>query len=177
MDEKESFIKRKSILEEIDFHINRNLYCERSVLTNEASVENFFVSRFLEDFGFKDTHIKLKNSIDEVVVGKGVKKENYKPDYILVVDGKPILCIDAKHPKENVDNYIYQTSNYSLTINQNYVNENPIKFFILTNGIVFKLFKWDEKEPQITLNFEDFYVGNEKYEKLRGIISLGVVNK
>jgi type I restriction enzyme M protein len=172
MKKPKEFIKRQSILECLDFHINRNLYCERKVLTNEATVEDFFVNRLLEDFGFKDTHIKPKKSINELTIGRGSKKENYKPDYVLVIDEKPKICIDAKDPKERVDDYIYQTSGYSLALNQKYRDENPVKFFILTNGVVFKLFKWDDEKPLMELTFEDFYVGNKKYEKLRDIISL-----
>ena len=77
----QEYVKRKSMLENIDFHIDRNLYCERKSLINEASVESFFVLPFLYDLGFKEKNIKTKESIDKLQIAKGHKKILYKPDY------------------------------------------------------------------------------------------------
>jgi len=44
----DGFVKRVSMLDNIDFHVERNLYCERKLLTNEASIERCFVDRFLD---------------------------------------------------------------------------------------------------------------------------------
>ena len=85
MDEQnDKIIKRRSILEGIDYHLDRNIYCERKDLSNEASVETFFVNRMLSDLGFKDKHIKTKESLKNLMVAKGSKKFQYKPDYCLI---------------------------------------------------------------------------------------------
>lgn len=149
----------------------KNKYVNKKDLRNESSVEQFFIIRLLEDLGYRDVNIKTKESIEKLTIGKGSRKEKYKPDYVLVINQKPVLCIDAKDPNENVDDYIYQTSGYSLALNQKYKDENPVKYFILTNGIIFKLFKWDEEKPILTLEFGDFKDGNDKYENLVKIIS------
>jgi len=41
----EDFIKRDTLLESIDFHDKINMFCELTVLDNEAAVESFFVNR------------------------------------------------------------------------------------------------------------------------------------
>ncbi len=175
MEDKSEFIKRKSILEGIDFHIERNLFCAKKLLTNEASVENFFVNRLLQDLGYKDNNIKHKESIQNLTIAKGSKKFNYKPDYCIIVKNVPKLIIDAKSPHEDVYDWIEQCAHYSLLLNRKH---KSVEYFMITNGIKTILNKWDEGEPIIELDFEDFYAGNEKYEKFRKLISLnGLVAK
>ena len=163
------FIRRNSMLESVDYHVTRNQYCERKELTNEAAVEMFFVNRLLYDLGYKDKNILTKESIEAFAISKGSKKLNYKPDYIITANKNPLLIIDAKHPKENINDHIEQCAHYCLLINR---NKKTVKYFILTNGIKTALFKWDEAEPIIELNFEDFYLGSIKYEEFRNYIVL-----
>ena len=39
---------------------SENIFCRAANLTNEASVENFFVDRLLAALGYKDANICLK---------------------------------------------------------------------------------------------------------------------
>lgn len=149
----------------------KNMFCDDKDLTNESAVEQFFLIRLLQYLGFKDKDIKTKNSIEALTIGKGSKKEKHKPDYVCIVRGKPKLVIDAKDPKENIDNYVYQTSGYSLALNQKYDKENPMQYFILSNGISFKLYEWDKEKPILTLKFGDFQEDNKKFRELINIIS------
>ena len=149
----------------------KNKYCDLKNLNNEDSVENFFLDRIIKDLKFKDSEIKTKQSIKQLSISKGRRKELYKPDYVLHKGGKPVIVIEAKAINEDVDDFVYQSSNYSLLLNQAYKNENPIKFFILSNGIITKIFKWDENQPIITLKFEDFIDSSKKYEKFMNLIS------
>lgn len=167
--ENEEFIKRKSILENLDFHINRNLYCERKSITNEASVESFFCLPFLKDLGFKDNNIKPKESIDKLQIAKGHKKILYKPDYCIMINNEPKLIIDAKAPNENINAWIEQCAHYCLILNR---NKKTIDYFLITNGIKTGIYKWENDQAILELNFEDFYIGNKKYEELRKIISM-----
>jgi len=165
-----NFIKRESGLEQTNFHVRKNLFCVRSNLTNEASVETFFLIPFLHSLGYKDNNIKPKESLDTFKIAKGSKKENYKPDYVIVNKGKPILVLDAKHPNKDIYAYTEQCAFYCLSLNQ---LKETVKYFILTNGIKTALYKWNQYEtPIMELNFEDFYNGNELYEKFRKILSL-----
>ncbi|WP_206682513.1 hypothetical protein, partial [Dietzia sp. SLG310A2-38A2] len=45
-------------------------------LSNEATVEQFFVVRLMKDLGYKDVQIKPKATIDELKISKG---ENDNP--------------------------------------------------------------------------------------------------
>ena len=167
------FIKRKSIFDDIDFNENRNIFCELSVLTNEASVEMFFINRLLEYLAYKDKNIKTKESIDNLIVSKGSKKINYKPDYVIVKDKEALLVIDAKSPTENIDNYVEQCAHYCLLLNR---SKKTVRYFLLSNGLKTKLYEWDKGIPLIELDFKDFYLGNVKFEELQRLITVNSLN-
>ena len=86
----------------------QNLFCRATDLSNEASVEQFFVNRLLNALGYRDREIKPKTAIDAIKVGKGRKKEPWKPDYALVCKKRPRWIVDAKSPTENPDSFIDQ---------------------------------------------------------------------
>jgi len=156
--------------------LNKNMFCDKKDLSNESSVEQFFVIRLLKKLGYKDKDIKTKESVEKLTIGRGSRKEKHKPDYVIFSKGKPRMVIDAKDPSENVDDYLYQTSNYSLTLNQKY-KDNPVKYFILTNGLVFKLFKWDSEKPIMVLKFEDFDENKSEFSKLCRFIDKKALSK
>lgn len=166
---KKEFIKRNTILESIDYHEYRNLYCEKEALINEAAVEMFFLNRFITDLGYKDKNIKPKAAIESFIISIGSRKIKYKPDYIISKSDKPLLVIDAKHPEENIKDHIEQCAHYCLILNRTH---KSVKYFILSNGIKTGLYKWDEAEPVMTLDFEDFYPGSVKYEDFRKLVRL-----
>lgn len=162
---------RKFNKAKITKYLMKNMFCNHGDLTNESSVEQFFMIRLIKSLGYNDKDIKTKEAIQKLFVGKGSRKESYKPDYILFEDEKPILVIDAKAPNEKIDDYIYQVSGYSLALNQKFKNENPVKYFILSNGITTKVYNWTEEEPLLILQFEEFKTKNKNYGKLLDICS------
>ncbi len=154
-----------------------NLFCEMTSLTNESDVEQFFVIRLLTALGYDDANIKTKTSLSAMVIGKGAKKENYKPDYVCFHDKKPKIVIDAKNPAENLDDFTYQVAGYALALNSKFKGEKPVRFTILTNGIHFKLYKWDEEDPLLVMHFEDFQKDNKKYKNLYDLISFDSIKQ
>jgi type I restriction enzyme M protein len=167
------FIKRKSILENIDYKLNKNMFCELSALTNEATVEIFFINRLLECLAYKDANIRTKESIENFIISKGSKKINYKPDYIIVQGKKPLLVIDAKSPSENIDKHVEQCAHYCLLLNR---HKKTVRYFLLSNGLKTKLYEWDNDTPLIELDFKDFFLGNVQFERLQNLIALSALN-
>jgi type I restriction enzyme M protein len=153
----------------------KNLFCEKKNLNNEDSVEKLFLDRLIKKLNFKDRDIKTKQSIQQLTISKGRKKENYKPDYVLYKNKKPIIIIEAKATNEDVDDFIYQGAGYSLSLNSTYKNENPIKYFVLSNGIITKIFKWDEDKPILSLKFEDFSAKSPNYKELLNMLSFETI--
>lgn len=154
------------------FTNGKNKFCAFKDLTNESTVEDFFITRLLKDLGYKDEDIKRKESIEELTIpAGGRKKEQYRPDYVCFILQKPRIIIDAKAPGENVDAFHYQVSGYALTINQQFKEENPAKYCVLSNGVITKVYEWDKKEPILILGFSDFTEGKPKYTQLRETLS------
>ena len=150
----------------------KNMFCTITDLTNEAQVESLFIDRLLKSLDYPDNRVKRKESIAEISIGKGSKKENYRPDYVLLDSaGKPIIVIDAKSPKEKPEEYHYQVSSYALFLNQKYHDENPVRYTILSNGYFFIVYPWDSEQPIFYLQFEDFIEDNEKWLELRSNLS------
>lgn len=157
--------------------MERNSFCNKRDLTNESSVEQFFVLRLLNWLGYKDNQIKTKKSLKELTVGRGSSKQNYKPDYAIQLKGKIRLVIEVKAPEENLEDYLYQPSGYCLALNQADQKEDSAKFFALTNGNSFSLYEWNNATPILTLKFEDFINENQKLSALKKAISVESISK
>jgi len=149
----------------------QNKYCRSTDLTNEASVESFFVLRLLKDLGYEDKEIKTKQSIQDFKVGKGRKRgESFKPDFVITTKKKPRWIIDAKGVNERIEDYTYQCSNYSLQINQKF-DDTPVLFYMLTNALLTRIYPWDKEDAVLSLRFSDFVDGNAKYKALKELLS------
>lgn len=138
-----------------------NKYCRSTDLSNEASVESFFVLRLLADLGYADREIKPKRAIDEVSVARGRNRERYKPDYLIVAGGQPRWLIDAKSTDENLENFTYQGAGYALGVNRRFV-DSPLRFYMLTSGLLTRVYAWDQEEAVLSLRFADFVDGNPR---------------
>lgn len=161
---------RRTLFDDLDTS-SQNIYCERDDLSNEASVETFFCNRLLKDLGYKDSQIKPKKALDELVVGRGSRREKYKPDYALMVSKKPRCIVDAKATDENLGKWLPQVSGYAHRLNQKYRNENPVRFAVLTNGLVTRVYEWDKDVPALELEFSEFAWGHDKYEEMKALLS------
>ena len=106
-----------------------------------------------------------------MAVGRGRKREQYKPDYALLVDGLPVCIIDAKATGESLDAWTEQCSGYCLALNRKFPDANPAAYFVLTNGIATQVFAWDQDEPLLELSFADFDWGVGQYQKLRDLLN------
>lgn len=141
------------------------MFCRSTDLTNEASVESFFVLRLLKELGYEDREVKTKRSIQELKVPIGRKKEPYKPDFLLVCGRRPRWLIDAKSPSERIEDFAHQCASYSLLINRKY-KDRPLRFYMLTNGLLTRIYVWDQEEPILSLRFGDFAPRKPKYQTL-----------
>mgnify|MGYP001205265711 CR=1 FL=1 len=153
-----------------------NSICNINDLTNEASVEAFFINPLITLLGYSNDDVVLKTSIQQFKVGKGSKSVLYKPDYIFQINGIPCMVLDAKSPSENIDDWEQQCSSYCLELNKFY-DYNPVSYFILSNGIKTAVYKWDIKQPLLTLGFEDFAAENQNFKKLLSLIGKVTIKK
>jgi type I restriction enzyme M protein len=146
-----------------------NKYCRSTDLGNEASVESFFVLRLLKDLGYRDAEIVPKGSIQELRIPRGRARELYRPDFLIKAGGRPRWIIDAKATNERIEDYTYQCAGYALLINRKY-RDRPARFYLLTNGLLTRVYVWDQEEAVLSLHFADVVDGNSKYEALKALL-------
>ena len=164
------------IQQKLNMATNENMFGKKSNLTNEASVETWFINPLLKYLQFTPEDIRLKTSIQEFKVSVGRKSCLYKPDYVLLIDNFPTLVIDAKSTDENIEDWTSQCSSYCLELNKLY-EHNPVEYFLLSNGLHTQLYKWDKGKYLVDINFEDFTIGNEKFITLVQYISKSALSK
>ena len=148
-----------------------NKYCESTALSNEASVETFFVGRLLTDLGYTDAEIKPKTAVDPVRVPRGRKRELYKPDYLLVCTMQPRWLVEVKATGERIEDFTYQGAGYALQINRKH-EARPLRYYMLTNGFLTRVYIWDQEEAILSLRFSDFVEGNAKFEALTRLLAV-----
>ena len=151
-----------------------NKFCRSTDLTNEASVETFFVNRLLADLEYKDAEIKTKKAIKELRIPKGRQTELYRPDYLMMSGISPRWLIDAKSTNDKIEDFTHQCAGYALQINRKYP-ERPVRYYMLTNGLLTRVYVWDQEEAVLSLRFGDVVDGNVKFQTLRKMLGADVV--
>jgi type I restriction enzyme M protein len=124
----------------------------------------------LQDLGYLDNEILPKRSLKDIPIPRGRSTELYRPDYVLVCRGKPRWLIDAKSPTERVEDYAYQGAGYALEINRK-TTDKPLRYFMLTNGLLTRVYLWDHDEPVLSLRFADLSDGTSKYAALKSLLA------
>ena len=140
----------------------------------EADVENKIIIPILTTlFNINIEYISSKPYIKKTApsfdIGKGnKKKEGYIPDFIVYIDGLPLVIIEAKSPDKNINDAMEEASLYALELNKKYPsNINPALFVIGCNGDEFKFGKWDDETNYTTIKINDFNPSN------KDVISIG----
>ena len=147
----------------------KNKYASEADLSNEASVEQFFVNRLLADLGYKDAQIKPKASLSELLVSRGRNTVKWRPDYALEVEGRVRWIVEAKAPTEDLDSWVGQAGSYCHELNSHY-DDNPVEFFMLTNGTTTRVYRWDNHKFLVEADFVDFVDGNTRLEHIRELL-------
>jgi len=152
----------------------KNLFCNKKDLTNESSVEQFFVIRLLQDLGYPDAVIKPQERIDAYKIDKGRTKKDYKPDYILYIDktqNKPVVLIDAKEPNVSAEKGVIDAQLYASVLRRKLKAPKPEQYCIGTNGLKLIVKHYDSDKVIFRLDFSDFQNGNKKYKNFKELFS------
>ena len=152
-----------------------NIFCNRSDLRNEADVEQNFARRLIESLGYADKAIRPKAALEELSIGPLDGLEKYRPDFAIKASAHIRWILEAKAPRERLDNHFGQAQGYCEAINNSYANkENPVRYFILTNGVETKIYEAGTTAPVLTLGFEHFVENNTGYRSLKAMLRPGI---
>jgi len=162
---------RPTLFDSIKLAEGRNIYCSLSDLSNESSVEQRLVLRMLQDLGYEDRDILSKERLEPVVISLGRQRVTYIPDFQILSRNKVAWVIDAKSTTEGLDKWVPQCASYCFEINKDQKEEDRAKYFLLTNGVLTRVYKWDSNIPLVELQFLDFQYGNMAYETMRKLLA------
>ena len=101
---------------------------------------------------------------------RGRKRELYKPDYLLVCAKQPRWLVEVKATDEKIEDFTYQGAGYALQINRKH-KARPLRYYMLTNGLLTRVYMWDQEEAILSLRFSDFVEGNTKFESLKRLLA------
>lgn len=122
---------------------------KNSVVTEEAT-KTSFIMPFFQILGYDV--FNPTEFFPEYVADVGIKKGE-KVDYAIIIDGKPCIFVECKSCNEDLDKHASQLFRYFAAA--------PVKFGILTNGIVYRFYTDLEKdnimdlEPFVEVNLEN----------------------
>ena len=126
-------------------------------ITTEEATKTAFIMPFIQILGYD-----IFNPIEvvpEFTADLGTKKGE-KVDYAILKDGHPIIIIECKHWKENLNSHSSQLHRY--------FNVTKSRFAILTNGIKYEFYTDLEKsnimdsKPFMEINLDELKEANIK---------------
>lgn len=149
----------------------------------EADVENKIIIPILDKFlkiniDCISSKPYIKRTAPSFNIGKGnKKKDGYIPDFIVYINGLPLIIIEAKAPDKNVDDAIEEASLYALELNKKYSSSiNPAQFVIGCNGYEFKFGRWDSAD-YIKIKINDFLPTHKNAVSIYDNISFDALNE
>lgn len=129
---------------------------------SESDVEQKFVYELLTKqeplgLGYSASDFRTKIDIRSLEIDKGTKKKLYYPDYAVIINGLPVIIIEAKTPNEDVVEATRQARLYATEINSTYPkNINPCERLIVTDGHTLVANYWDEDTPHVQIKSDNF---------------------
>lgn len=132
----------------------------KAIIENESDVEQKFVYPLLTSglpygLGYNEFEIRTKPNIRKFKIDKGKSEKYYFPDYIILIDGLPVLIVEAKHPNEDLDDGFREARLYANELNASFSTKiNPCTKIIATNGKICKSGHWDSEEVSFEFTIE-----------------------
>lgn len=148
----------------------KNKYCALSNLANESDVEQFFVVPLLRDLGYGPEHLQTKSTIQPLNIGKGKKKRPYIPDYLAYVNknkDKPVLVIDAKHPKESAEAGVDDAQLYASVVRRQMKPPKPEQYCVGVNGDTLIVKHYDSDAVVQSIKFVEFRDDHPAFQQLQ----------
>jgi len=158
------------------------LYCKIEDLNNESDVEQKFIVPLItsippQGFGYLNNEFLSKKTIKKLTIDKSGDKRSYKPDFILLINGVPVVVVEAKSPNEKLDEGFREARLYANEINAKFESGvNPCKKVLVSNGKEIWYGNSDNENPIERLVFNDIAVSNDKFGRLVIFLEKDTVN-
>jgi energy-coupling factor transporter ATP-binding protein EcfA2 len=147
-------------------------------LHNESDVEQKLVFPLLSSslpngLGFPISGIKTKANIRRYLIGKGKEQKLYFPDYLVILNGLPLVVVEVKSPEESIDDGYREARLYANELNAAFPSGvNPVSYVIATNGRQLWAGHVDSDTPKFLLGLEDLDASSPIFASMQLEVSL-----
>jgi len=151
------------------------------LLETESDVEQKFIYPLLTTLtpiglGYLNSDIRTKLDIRKIQIDKGSKSKIYYPDYMVVMDGLPLVIIEAKTPNDDLIEAIREARLYAMELNSQYPNNiNPCSKIIVSNGVKTIAQNFDSELNSIMFLTENKDVSNPDFFNFLNFLKKEVV--
>src|SRR5208283_451156 len=147
-------------------------YCNLSDLRNESDVEQKLIWPMLTTphptgLGYSQAEIFTKANIASLTIDKGNYAKVYRPDYILLIAGLPLVVIEAKKPGEDILEALREARLYCAELNALHPSGvNPCFRIVVTNGQKLVSSPADTVSPDLELDFSEITPSSQRFAEL-----------
>lgn len=144
-------------------------FIDPNLLTNESDVEQKIVYKLLTNdeptgLGYNSFNVYTKLNLRKLEIDKRGNSKLYYPDYVIIIDGHPLIVVEVKKPFENLDVAYREARLYALEINSLYAGDlNPCKLIIATDGTKLYAGDWSDKTPKYNIDIQDWVTSNNQF--------------
>jgi len=141
------------------------------VLLTESDVEQKFIYPLLTKpyplgLNYSDMDIRTKLDIRKIKIDKGTNSKIYFPDYMIVLDGIPVVIIEAKAPKTDLSDAIREARLYAIELNSQYPTKlNPCSKIVVSNGETTIAMNSDNEVYKIEFQKDNADISNPLYNE------------
>src|SRR5439155_18001461 len=87
-----------------------------------------------EGLGYAPAEIYTKTNIRFLRIDKGKAEKVYRPDYLILMAGFPLVVIEAKHPSEGLEEALREARLYAAELNALHPTQiNPCFRLVVSN--------------------------------------------
>lgn len=146
-------------------------FIEEKHLLNESDVEQKVVFKLLttdepSGLGFKSYHIQTKLNLRKLEIEKRAKAKLYYPDYVILIDGLPLIVIEVKKNDEDLEEAYREARMYAHEINSLFPDDlNPCQHVIAIHGRSLLAGSWDSA-PSLDIKINNWVMTNEDFGAL-----------
>src|SRR6266849_3707377 len=149
-----------------------SLFCKLEDLHNESDVEQKLIWQLLTTreptgLAYAPAEVYTKANIRFLTIDKGKAEKVYRPDYLIILSGFPLLVIEAKHPNETIDEALREARLYAAVLNaQHPTGVNPCCRVVASNGNRLASTPADSEEIDFEIDFHDIQMGSQRFHDL-----------
>ena len=153
-----------------------NAFCKIEDLVSESDVEQKLVWGVLTrphpmGAGHVPAEIKTKVDIRRLEIGKGKELKIYYPDYLILINGLPMMIVEVKTRREDLVAAEREARLYATEVNGRFPSKlNPCLWTVVTNGDELALHASDSAMPLHRVKFAEMYAEHPEFTKILNLI-------